>query len=457
MLSNFSWVSKFAIFTFLISIFAVNWQIDRTEFSFIFTFYAFAFISYLILIRQKDVPFKTLLFIAIIAQLISLIYPPNLSIDYYRFLWDGEMAWININPFDFKPVELIHQPFINENDYYQEIYGGLSTLSQGNYSCYPTVNQFYFLVATAFSSSVIVNTIILKLLIVSTELIGGYYLIKLLKALKINRNRIWFLFLNPLWIIECTGNTHFEGVMLSFLFIALYFIFTSRIIIAGLFFALAIQIKLIPLLLLPFFYRFLGFWKSIMFYSLTISIAIAFGFIHLDASNIYNFIESLTLYFKVFEFNSLILFAYLEYGRTQYDWGMLWKYGPQLAQISVALIVTLALYGQITDWKKLFNRMTLGFFIYLMLSSTLHPWYVLPLLALSMFTNYTFAIAWSFTIFLSYFFYTIGDSSSMLVRSFIYLEYFVVIIFFGYEIIKKKPLLPFMNLDNYTNPIEEKL
>ena len=452
MLSKSSWISKIAVFTFLISIIAVNWQSDRTEFTFIFTFYTIAFISYLVLISQKNISFKSILLIAIIAQIISIVYPPNLSIDYYRFLWDGELAWLKINPFDYKPSDLIHQPIIRDNAYYQEIYNGISTLSQNNYTCYPTINQGYFILATAFSSSVIANTIILKLLIVITELIGGFYLIKLFEVFKLNRNRIWFLFLNPLWIIECTGNTHFEGVMLSFLFIAFYFIFSSRTKIAGIFFAFAIQIKLIPLLLLPFFYRLLGFWKSIIFYGITISIVIAFGVIHLDANNIYNFIESLTLYFKVFEFNSLILFAYLEYGRTQSDWGMLYKYGPQLARISFAFIMILALYGQITDWKKLYNRLTIAFFIYLMLSSTIHPWYVLPLLALSMFTNYTFAIAWSFTIFLSYFFYTIGDSSSMLVRSFIYLEYFIVVFFFVYEMIKKKPLLPFLSLE--TNSVE---
>ena len=96
-----------------------------------------------------------MLLIVVVAHIISIVFPPNLSIDYYRFLWDGELAWININPFDYKPSELIRQPFMMDNVYYQEIYGGLSTLSQNNYTCYPTINQGYFVLATAFSSSVI--------------------------------------------------------------------------------------------------------------------------------------------------------------------------------------------------------------------------------------------------------------------------------------------------------------
>lgn len=454
MLSNNSWISKLAIIVFLISIFAVNWQQDRTEFTFIFFFYSLAFFSYLIILKDKSISFKKILIVALIAQAVSIIFPPNLSIDYYRFLWDGELAWLKINPFDYKPNELNQQSFM-KTEYYQELYAGLSDLSKRNYTCYPTINQAYFVAATALSSSVTINTIVLKVLILITELIGGFYLIKLLDVFKLKSNRIWILFLNPLWIIECTGNTHFEGVMLSFLFIALYFIFSNKLKVAGLFFAVAVQIKITPLILLPFFYRFLGFGKATILYVTTITIASLVGFIHLDSNNVYNFIESLTLYFKTFEFNSFILHEYLKYGRMKYGWGMLSKFGPELARHSIAIISILALYGQITDWRKLFKRMTIGFFVYLMLSSTLHPWYILPLLSISIFTNFSFAIIWSFTVFTSYFYYTIGDSSAIFVRSLIYLEYAVVLIFFVYEVIKNKPLLSCIDLKNYLVQTDE--
>lgn len=428
---------------FLVSIFAVNWQVDRTDFLFISSFYTLAFAAYLGLIAfRKEISFQSFLYLAIAAHVASMIFIPHLSNDFYRFLWDGELTTRGINPFDFRPSELLHHKTVQSSQYMKEIYVGIGEMSQQNYSCYPPLSQLYFFVATVFSDSVIVNTIILKLLIVGTEIIGGIYLMRLLKLFSIDINRMWLLFLNPLWIIECTGNAHFEGVMLSFLFIALYYIFQSKLSLASLFYGIAIQIKLIPLMLLPFFYRFLGFKKTLFFYSLTLAIVLGSGFIQLNSNNIENFMESLRLYFQVFEFNSFVLYHYLQLGIVETGWNMTRYYGPQLSRTAVGIILTLALYGQINDWQKLFKRMTLAFFAYLLLSSTLHPWYILPLLALSIFTDYRFTVVWSFAVFFSYIFYSYNDSSEYWVRFVVNMEYLLVIGYFIYELFSRRARQP---------------
>ena len=225
--------------------------------------------------------------ISLIAQALSIWNQPNLSIDFYRFIWDGEITLAGINPFDFKPNELIHYDFVQSSHYLKEVYAGIGELSQSHYSVYPPINQFYFIVASLFTDSLIINTIILKLLIVLTEILGAVFLIKTLKLLKINASRIWFLFLNPLWIIECTGNTHFEGVMISFLFIAFFFLVQKKEKLGSIFFAVAVQIKLVPLLLLPFFLQFLGWKKAIVLYALTIFIVFTLGLLQLNISNIH--------------------------------------------------------------------------------------------------------------------------------------------------------------------------
>jgi len=317
----------------------------------------------------------------------------------------------------------------------QEIYAGIGLQSQRNFSCYPPINQFYFIISTAFSDSLVVNTFILKLLIVITEFIGAFFLIKLLKNLNIETSRMWLLYLNPLWIIECTGNTHFEGVMISFLFIAFYYLQKSKVLLGGLFFAIAVQIKLIPLIILPFFYRYLGWKKAFFFYSLTIFLVLSFGVIQLDSENIYNFADSLRQYFQVFEFNSLVLYQYIQYGIWKTGWNMTKTYSPQLSMIALYFIFTLALWGEIKDWGKLFTRITIAFFIYLLLSSTLHPWYILPLLAFSIFTNYRFPVVWTLLIFFSYIFYQFDDSSSFAVRAINLIEYTTVLGWFIWELI----------------------
>ncbi len=437
---------SFSPLLFLISIFLINFQSDRTEFAFIAIFYTIAFFAYIILYSSRnEMSFKQLFFIAISAQLLSMLNTPNLSIDFYRSLWDGEITWAGINPFDYRPEEIFASPELNakiigSSEYMQEIYNGIGMQSQGNYSCYPPINQFYFIFATAFSDSLILNTFILKLLIVITEFIGAFYLIKLLRNLNIEVSKIWLLFLNPLWIIECTGNTHFEGVMLSFLFIAFYFLQKKKEIWGALFFAIAVQIKLIPLMILPFFYRFLGWKKAILFYSLTIFIVLAFGFTQLNSENIYNFGDSLRQYFQVFEFNSLVLYQYIQYGIWKTGWNMTKYYSPQLSLIAMYFIFTLALWGDIQNWEKLMRRITIALFIYLLLSSTVHPWYILPLLAFSIFTDYKFPMVWSFFIFFSYIFYQYDDSSTFAVRMINYIEYSVVLGWFGWEVLKKAVL-----------------
>ena len=441
------WIPAFSILIFLSSIFLVNWQPDRTEFTFLFVFYTIAFASYLLLIaNRKLLSFKQFAFIAIGAQLVSIIFEPHLSIDYYRFLWDGEITLSGYNPFDFTPQELYRQGITKGNAYLNQVYDGIGPMSQSNYSCYPPLNQAYFIIASAFSNSLVVNTILLKLTIIATQILGAIYLKKILHLLNIDVSRMWLLYLNPLWIIECTGNVHFEGVMISFILIAFYYLLQKKEILGSIFFALAIQIKLVPLLLLPFFYRFLGFWKSTLFYSLTILFVAGLGFIQLDSTNIENFGESLRLYFQVFEFNSFILHYYIQYGIAETGWNMIKTYGPHLSRIAIMIIVTLSLYGQLTDWKILFKRMTLAYFAYLMLSSTLHPWYMLPMLALSLFTNYSFAILWSFLIFFSYLLYAYEGHSEE-VRWVVNLEYVLLLGLFIYELVSKKSPFRFLHLE----------
>ncbi len=440
-------IITFSIVVFITSISLLN-SIERTEFTLISFLYTSSFFSYLFLIKyQRNIKYQHLIFLSGIVYIISMIYEPLLSDDYYRFIWDGEITWAGFNPFDFKPEELLQQKCINKNAYLLNLYDFMSPLSQANYSIYPPINQIYFIIATALSDSIKINTFILKLLIVTTEIIGAIYLRKLLINLKIKTSRMWLLYLNPLWIIESVGNCHFEGVMISYLFIAIYFLSKYKMILGSMFFAIAIQIKLIPFIFLPFFYRFLGLWRSTLFYSITIIIVMLLALIHLNLYNIENFFNSIKLYFEVFEFNSFILYNYIQYGIAETGWNLTKIYGPQLSKISIGIIVILSLYGQIDNWKKLFNRITIALFLYLLFSSTIHPWYILTMFAMSIFTNYSFPIFWTFIIFFSYIFYHFNDSSVIEFRLFVNLEYFLIISLFLYEIINKKSPIKFLRLN----------
>lgn len=437
------------ILCFIVSLFLVNWQADRTNFAFIAFFYSLAFAAYIFLLREERVlKFKHFALIALCAQIVCLIYAPNLSEDYFRFLWDGELALSGINPFDFTPNELVEHPFM-DSAYSQELFAGISDLSKRNYSCYPPVNQVYFIIATSVSSSVFVNVIAMKVLIVLTEILGVIYLRKLLIHFNVNPNRLWIVYLNPLLIIECTGNTHFEGVMISLLFVALYFLFASKSWLGAIIFGLAVQIKLVPLILLPFFLRYFSLRKAIFIYLIIGVTVLGLAMTQINAGNLAHFAKSLALYFRVFEFNSFLFYNINAFVKLFTGHNPLSQVGPALSIFVMISILWYALRHHTLDWKVVLERMLFGFFLYLILGSTVHPWYILPLLALSVFTNYSFPVVWSLLIFFSYFFYSAGSSHSFEVRLMVSIEYVLFLAYFIYEWRKNGSPFAFLRIDHY--------
>ena len=66
------------------------------------------------------------------------------------------------------------------------------------------------------------------------------------------------------------------------------------------------------------------------------------------------------------------------------------------------------------------------------MSTTVHPWYIATILALSVFTRYKFALVWSFIVIISYLAYANTDNTENL--WIIGLEYLVVYSVFIWEV-----------------------
>ena len=432
---NQKWLVYLSTFLFLSSIFFVLNEENRSHFVSIFRPYILAFLAYLFLvIRSKSILTNYFIGLTIFTFILGIISIPHLSTDSFRFLWDGELLWKGVNPYDFTPNEIIHSKHFISNNYLKELHTGMGELSQTNFSCYTPLNQFFFLFSTWFSDSIYINTVILKSLIAIIQLMGMLYFIKLLKLLNIPENKAFLLFLNPLFIIESIGNVHFEGVMISFLIIAFYYLIKVKIFPAGIFLSLAIQIKLIPLLLLPFLWRFLGWKKAVIIYSIIgIGMLIVSIFL-LNSSNFGHFMHSIRLYFELFQFNSSFLFVLLQLDPLHYYYHKIGHYSFILSFTTFITILYLAFWKKITLHIELFSKMTIAYFIYLLSCTTLHPWYILPALFLSVFTNYSFLLLWSFTVFLSYSLYSSGNIATT--NWLLGIEYVPVLILFVYEMAK---------------------
>ena len=72
--------------------------------------------------------------------------------------------------------------------------------------------------------------------------------------------------------------------------------------------------------------------------------------------------------------------------------------------------------------------------IYFFLSTTVHPWYITTILAITIFTKYRYALVWSFIIALSYLAYAIDQTQENL--WIVSLEYSMVYGILVWELVK---------------------
>ena len=93
-----SWIIYLLIFLYFLSLSKLISSEDRVNHSQLLTWYLLFSFSFLgICITGKNLSKNLIVSIAILSQLICFFYLPNLSTDYYRFLWDGELLNSGIN------------------------------------------------------------------------------------------------------------------------------------------------------------------------------------------------------------------------------------------------------------------------------------------------------------------------------------------------------------------------
>ncbi len=199
----------------------------------------------LIQFEKWNMPF--LLVSGIVFRLIFLFAEPNLSQDFYRFIWDGQLTTIGINPYSYTPDELITDSTLQLPNA-KILYQGMGELSARHYSNYPPINQLIFAISAFLGmGSISASLVIMRLFILFADVGVLYFGRKLLQQLNLSTHLVFWYFLNPLVIIELSGNLHFEGVML-FLFIwALYLISKGKYLWAAPIYTAAILLKLVPL------------------------------------------------------------------------------------------------------------------------------------------------------------------------------------------------------------------
>jgi len=440
---------------------AFAYDLERHDFTRLISLYAGAFFLSYKLIPLLKFNFKILLFLGIAARLVFLIAMPNLSQDYFRFLWDGRLLAEGLNPYLNTPDQwkaLGQLPIAQV----QELLDGMGALSREHFSNYPPVNQFFFWLSGVLSGNSILGGVIVLRLSCLTADIGILWIgRKLLKQLNLPEHQIFWYFLNPFIIIELTGNLHFEGVMLFFLLASIYLLFRGNWFWSALLMGLSISVKLLPLLMLPLFFEYLvtahskteesskhfkyltekplqSLWKLVRYYAVVIGVFIFSFTPFLTEELVAHFSQTIGLWFQKFEFNASVYYIIRWIGFQVKGYNIIATAGKILPVVVIFGLLLLALFRKSYSKQQLMSTLLLGTSLYFLCATTVHPWYVATPLVLSVFTRYRFALVWSFVIFFSYSAYKIDrvDENLWLVAA----EYLIVLGFFIWELSSKKTL-----------------
>lgn len=414
---------------FVITVFCVDFLFDQKDFFSFFPLYTLAFISLILLYKSKST-WKFLFLVGIVSRISLVFVFPGLSDDIYRFYWDGRLVVSGYSPYGILPEVVLNKnlPYLD-----QALFDLLN--SQQYYTIYPPISQLYYALS-ARMGDVGLACVTLKILFFLTEIVGVIYMIRLLKKANLPIRLFSLYFLNPLVIIEGIGNLHFEVLMISFLCLSIHYIFNNKLIYGALWMSVSIGIKLLPLMILPYFwFRLQGKDKWYFFISLTGISSIIFlpmangvGFI--------SFLSSVDLYFRKFEFNAGIYYVLRYIGELISGYNLIRYLGPILGLITVGYNFYLAAKNKIFDLKSFFTYVLFVWTAYLLFATTVHPWYVSSLLFFSIFTSFRYVFIWSYLIFISYVNYSYSHYYENL--WWIALEYFVLFLFMILEYITTK-------------------
>lgn len=456
--TNFFKYHKTPLLFILLSImfylsFAYN--LGRTDIIKLLLLYSALFLFAFQIIKTTGFYFRLLVISAILFRLLFLFAIPNLSQDFYRFIWDGRMILEGFNPYLYTPDSFIKNAELPVAQA-QELYHGMGELSASHFTNYPPLNQLCFaIVALLSGKSILGSVVVLRTIIIAADLGILYFGKKLLERLKLPSNRIFWYILNPFIIIELTGNLHFEGVMIFFLVWSLYLLHSGKWKWAAVVLACSISIKLIPLMFLPLFFKWFkkdgneneigttssyfpgnDVLKLISFYAIVgiTTLLLFLPFFSMEFIN--NYTKTVALWFGQFEFNASIYYLVREIGFMITGYNEISIIGKILPILSVLIILGFSYFRQNNTIPKLTTSLLLAFTCYLFLSTTIHPWYIATLVMLCVFTKYRFPLVWSVAIILSYLAYSnTSNSENLWVLG---LEYSIVFAAFIWEVFLKK-------------------
>ena len=342
--------------------FLLGYETERTQVYQVFGLFAVLFVAYGGLYRlvQSTTMLHWVLFSGIAFRVLLLFVLPNLSDDFYRFNWDGRLLVNGISPFAALPIHFVDGTYIDfiPSNITPALYDQLN--SPEYFTIYPPVCQFVFWIACSlFPEDLQSATILMKGFMCLFEVGSVYLLYRLIKAFGGDEKKVVLYALNPLVIVELTGNLHFEAAMIFFTLLAVWFLVKAGQaqqlegdssqekrywMLSAIAMGLAISSKLIPLIFLPLLIPLIGWWRS-FWYGFIAGVVTLLGFLPLFTFDILqNLFSSIGLYFQKFEFNASVYYLVRWVGYQYYGYNIIQFAGKWLALLTLGSILVLAFW-----------------------------------------------------------------------------------------------------------------
>lgn len=379
----------------------LGYEVGQSDFARILLWHALFFTAYVAVVRlasHREVVFWLAFSVAL--RLLLLPAMPALSDDVYRFVWDGRLLAQGISPFAHPPHWYL-APGREVAGLTADLYAHLN--SPNYFTIYPPVAQAVFAVSVWLSPNELWGSaVVMRAFLIACELGTLWLLVQLCGRFKLPPQRVLWYGLNPLVIVEITGNLHFEGAMIFFALWALWLAWRRRPWASAVAMSLSVASKLLPLMWWPFFLRRWE-WRQAFAWAAGGALLLALMFAPLLWGPLWaHFGESLNLYFRKFEFNASIYYLMRWLRHLQLGYNDIARVGPALSVTAGGLILWLAWRDRRTDWASLPQNAMWALACYLGLATTVHPWYVTTLVAWAVLTPWRFPMAWSGMVVLSY-------------------------------------------------------
>lgn len=332
---------------------------------------------------------RTVVKAAVAFQLLAFLSYPVLSTDIFSYMFSdrvqtkyGENVWT-----------------VTPNTFADDTFAGLADWKDQT-KVYGAVNQIVYLPAAYLGNDDVATTLVLYKLTTLVFALGSLALFwKLTSGTKdkVRAVLLQTIFWNPLFVLEMVGNGHNDIIMIFFVLLSILFWKQERWLWAGVALALAVQVKLIPVVLFAYFAWYLlqkKNWDELFRYSGAFVLVNALVFLYMQVNP----------------------FLFLE--RVLYNNSVYWQSLPALVErfwpgsdVPFGLVlVSVGLGLAYLQWVKKLHPIfvsTFALLLYLLFfSSAYWNWYVLWVLVLIPFIKESWLkrtiLALSFTSLLAY-------------------------------------------------------